>query len=121
MHIDHQGNKRYFLNNLVGVVENGEEVITCLDTQNEITQLRLAEKASRYRATVLENVFDAVMSSDEENYHTKSYNQAAEKLFGIKSRRRIMGRALHELINFEFHDNTREKLLEELFTTGLLE
>ncbi|OQP49372.1 hypothetical protein A4H97_28965 [Niastella yeongjuensis] len=115
MHIDHQGNKRYFLNNLVGVVEN-DRLLRVWTTQNEITQLRMAEKANRYQATVLDNVFDAVMSSDE-NYHTKSYNQAAEKLFGIKTAD-IMGRAIHELINFDFHDSTREKLLEELFTTG---
>lgn len=115
MHIDHEGNKRFFLNNLVGVVE-GRKLLRVWTTQNEITQLRLAEKANRYQATVLENVFDAVMASDE-NYCTKSYNHAAEKLFGIKTAD-IMGRAIHELIDFDFHDTTREKLLEELFATG---
>lgn len=43
MHIDHQGNKRYFLNNLVGVVEEGK-LLRVWTTQNEITQLRLAKK-----------------------------------------------------------------------------
>ncbi|MBO9199508.1 MULTISPECIES: PAS domain-containing sensor histidine kinase [Niastella] len=115
MHFDHQGNKRYFLNNLVGVVEN-ERLLRIWTTQNEITQLRMAEKANRYQATVLENVFDAVMSSDE-NYITKSFNQAAEKLFGIKAAD-IMGQPIHELIDFHFHDTTREQLLEDLFTKG---
>ena len=36
MHIDHQGNKRYFLNNLVGVVEEGQ-LLRVWTTQNEIT------------------------------------------------------------------------------------
>lgn len=115
MHIDHAGNKRYFLNNLVGVVEDGK-LLRLWTTQNEITQLRLAEKANRYQASVMENVFDAVMSSDE-NYLTKSYNQAAEKLFGIKTAD-IMGRAIHEFIDFEVYNSSREKLLEELFETG---
>ncbi len=115
MHIDHQGDKRYFLNNLVGVVEDGK-LLRVWTTQNEITQLRMAEKASRYQAIVMDNVFDAVMSSDA-NYSTKSFNQAAEKLFGIKAAD-IMGRAIHEIIEFNYHNCTREKLLEELFTTG---
>jgi PAS domain S-box-containing protein len=115
MHLDHAGNKRYFLNNLVGVVEDGK-LLRVWTTQNEITQLRLAEKANRYQASVMENVFDGVMSSDE-NYLTKSYNQAAEKLFGIKAAD-IMGRAIHELIDFDIQNTSREKLLEELFETG---
>jgi PAS domain S-box-containing protein len=115
MHIDHAGNKRYFLNNLVGVVEDGR-LLRVWTTQNEITQLRLAEKANRYQASVMANVFDGVMSSDE-NYRTKSYNQAAEKLFGIKAAD-IMGKAIHELIDFNYHNSSREMLLQELFETG---
>lgn len=115
MHIDHAGNRRYFLNNLVGMVED-DRLLRVWTTQNEITQLRLAEKANRYQAIVMENVFDGVMSSDE-NYLTKSYNQAAEKLFGIKAAD-IMGRAIHEFIDFEVHNSSREKLLLELFEKG---
>lgn len=115
MHIDHQGNKRYFLNNLVGVVED-EKLIRVWTTQNEITQLRTAEKANRYQANVLENVFDAVMSSDP-NYLVKSWNQAAEKLYGIKAAD-ILGHTMQEFIDFTYHGTTREKLLEELYATG---
>jgi PAS domain S-box-containing protein len=43
MHIDHQGNKRYFLNNLVGVVEDGK-LLRVWTTQNEITQLRSSQQ-----------------------------------------------------------------------------
>jgi len=115
MHIDHQGNKRYFLNNLVGVVENGE-LLRVWTTQNEITQLRLAEKANRYQASVLENMFDAVVACDS-NYKVKSFNQAAEKLFGI-SATEIMGHALQEFIEFTFDGITSTQLLEELFGAG---
>jgi PAS domain S-box-containing protein len=43
MHIDHEGNKRYFINNLVGVVEDGY-LLRVWTTQNEITQLRQARQ-----------------------------------------------------------------------------
>ncbi len=115
MHIDHQGNKRYFLNNLVGVVENGQ-LLRVWTTQNEITQLRMAEKASRYQASVLENMFDAVVACDA-NYRVKSWNQAAEKLFGM-SATVIMGHTLQSLIKFSFNGITSTQLVEELYGTG---
>ncbi|OQP65748.1 hypothetical protein A3860_14205 [Niastella vici] len=115
MHIDHHGNQRYFLNNLVGVVE-GEKLLRVWTTQNEITQLRMAEKANRYQAQVLENVFDAVMSSDQ-NLLVKSWNQAAEKLYGIKAAD-ILGHPIHEFIDLNYHDTTHEKLLQALYATG---
>jgi PAS domain S-box-containing protein len=115
MHIDHQGNKRYFLNNLVGVVED-EKLLRVWTTQNEITQLRMAENANRYQASVLENVFDAVMSSDP-NYLIKSWNHAAEKLYGIKAVD-IMGHTIQEFIDLNYHNTTQEKLLDELYATG---
>ncbi|THU36953.1 PAS domain S-box protein [Niastella caeni] len=43
MHIDHQGNNRYFLNVMVGVVEDGK-LLRVWTTQNEITQLRAERK-----------------------------------------------------------------------------
>jgi PAS domain S-box-containing protein len=115
MHIDHQGNKRYFLNNLVGVVENGK-LLRVWTTQNEITQLRMAEQANRYQANVLENVFDAVISTDQ-NLLIKSWNQAAEKLYGIPAAD-IMGHTIGEFVDFNYQNDTYEKVLQELYSTG---
>jgi PAS domain S-box-containing protein len=115
MHIDHEGNKRYFLNNLVGVVENGQ-LLRVWTTQNEITQLRMAEKANRYQANVLENMFEAVVACDA-NYQVKSWNQAAEKLFGM-SAMEIMGHTLQTFIQFSFDGITSKQMVEELYATG---
>lgn len=115
MHIDHAGNKRYFLNNLVGVVEN-DRLLRVWTTQNEITQQRMAEKANRYQASVLENVFDAVNSSDPD-FKIRSWNQAAEKLYGIKAAD-IMGHNIHEFIDLKYHNTNRDQLLQELYATG---
>jgi PAS domain S-box-containing protein len=115
MHFDHLGNKRYFLNNLVGAVENGK-LLRVWTTQNEITQLRMAEKANRYQASVLENVFDAIMSADPD-FLIKSWNHAAEKLYGIRAEE-IMGHRIQEFISFTYHNTTRERMLEELYATG---
>jgi PAS domain S-box-containing protein len=115
MHIDHQGNQRYFLNNLVGVVED-DKLLRVWTTQNEITQLRMAEKANRYQAKVLENVFDAVVSSDQ-NLVVKSWNQAAEKLYGIKAAD-ILGHTIQEFIELNYHNTTHNRLLQELYATG---
>ncbi|WP_205512940.1 PAS domain S-box protein [Longitalea arenae] len=115
MHFDHQGNKRYFINNLVGIVENGK-LLRVWTTQNEITQLRMAEKANRYQASVLENVFDAILSTGPD-FLIKSWNQAAEKLYGI-SAETVMGHTIQEFISFTYHNTSRDKLLEELYATG---
>ena len=115
MHIDHAGNKRYFLNNLVGVVEQGM-LLRVWTTQNEITQQRMAENANRYQASVLENVFDAVSSTDHD-FKIRSFNQASEKLWGIKAAD-IMGHTVHEFVQLNYHNTTREKLLQELYANG---
>ena len=115
MHIDHLGNHRYFLNNLVGVVENNR-LLRVWTTQNEITQQRMAEKANRYQASVLENVFDAVVSSDAD-FRIRSWNHAAEKLFGIKAAD-IMGHTLDSFIELNYQNTSTEKLLHELFENG---
>ncbi|WP_207514827.1 PAS domain S-box protein [Longitalea luteola] len=115
MHIDHQGNKRYFLNNLVGIVENGK-LLRVWTTQNEITQLRMAEKANRYQASVLENVSDAIYSTDRD-FLIKSWNHAAEKLYGI-SAEEIMGHTIQDFFKYDYHNTSFEKLLEELYASG---
>lgn len=119
MHIDHNGNKRYFLNNLVGVVENAR-VLRIWVTQNDITEQRKAEKALResqeryrYQASVLENVFDAVTSSDEE-FKIRSWNHAAENMYGVKAEE-VMGHTIHEFITLHYHNTTRNEVLKELY------
>jgi PAS domain S-box-containing protein len=84
---DKDGNVRYFLNNLVGIIENGF-LIRAWGTQREITEKRRIEEKIRYLASLIENVYDAVIGSDMQLV-VKSFNKAAEKLYGIPAEKVI--------------------------------
>src|SRR4029078_7607804 len=106
---------------LVGVIENSG-VLRIWVTQNDITEQRWAEKALReskeryrYQANVLENVFDAVTSSDAE-FKIRSWNYAAEHMYGIKAEE-VMGHTIHEFITLHYHNNTRDGVLKDLYSS----
>jgi PAS domain S-box-containing protein len=84
-HIDHAGNKRYFLNNLVGVVEQGM-LLRVWTTQNEITQQRLAEKAiseSEERFRQFANSAPVIIWVSDEVDNTIYVNKCFEQFTGV--------------------------------------
>lgn len=61
-HTDTTGSKRYFRHNLMGIIENGC-LVRVWGTQQEVTQQHKAEEGNRYQANILDNLFDAVIST----------------------------------------------------------
>lgn len=57
--IDRHGNRKIFLNNLVGTIKNGQ-LIRCWGTQRDITDRRLAEERLRRSEGLLRTVLDAL-------------------------------------------------------------
>jgi len=88
MHIDHLGNKRYFLNNLVGVVENGK-LLRVWTTQNEITQLRSSQQQlkeySERITNILASITDGFIAVDK-TLTIFLWNHAVERLTGLESK-----------------------------------
>ena len=92
--------------NLIGAVVNF----------NDITERKIAEEKLHYQAKLLENVSDAVISTDN-YYRVLSWNKAAENLYGWKQEE-VLGREFKDITPVIYLDTTREKVLDEFKENG---
>jgi len=60
--VDRHGNTKYFLNNLIGIIENGA-VVRAWGTQRDITKLKRAEEAARESEGRLRRISEATQDS----------------------------------------------------------
>jgi PAS domain S-box-containing protein len=82
----------------------------------DITERKKAEEQLAYQAGLLANVNDAIISSDPQ-FIMKSWNKAAEAMFGWKAEEAV-GRPGAEILRTEFPDTERSKVTQELAGTG---
>lgn len=75
-----------------------------------------AEMATKYQATLLENITDAVISSDT-NFVIRSWNRAAEEMYGWKAEE-VIGHPESQFLKSEFGGNDRTAD-DSFFQTGL--
>lgn len=66
----------------------------------EIAERVQAEEQLRYQATLLENVYDAIIASDE-NYRLTAWNAAAESMYGWRADE-VLGRNGVEILQTDF-------------------
>jgi PAS domain S-box-containing protein len=115
-HTDTRGHRRYFRHNLVGIIEDGH-LVRVWGTQQEVTKQHQAEEANRYQANILDNLFDAVISTAPD-FTIRSWNHAAERLYGLTADE-VRGHIIHDFIKMNYHGTTRDQLLQELFANGI--
>ncbi|MGJ5631541.1 PAS domain-containing sensor histidine kinase [Nostoc sp. CALU 1950] len=97
--IDKQGNSKYFLNNLVGVVENGL-LVRAWGTQRDITEQKMAETALRQREDELRLITNAVpvqISYVDGEQRYRFNNKGYEHWFGIPASE-ISGKHIREIL-----------------------
>lgn len=92
---DRNGEVHYFVNNLVGIVENGK-VLRAWGTQRDITKQRTLEEQLFHHSRLLENISDAVISIDLDKKIT-SWNAGAEMLYGWKQDD-VIGKYISDII-----------------------
>ena len=114
-HVDTIGVKHFFRHNLVGIIEKGH-LVRVWSTLQEVTQQHHAEEANRYQANILDNLFDAVISSAPD-MTIRSWNRAAENLYGLKAAE-VIGRPIKDFIDLNYHGTSRELMLQELYAKG---
>ena len=109
--LDKHGNKKYFLNNVIGIIQDGV-LIRVWGTQRDITAQRMAEEKIRYQARVLQDISDVIISTDLD-FNIIAWNAAAETVYGF-SEKEAMGKPIRSLINHEYINCTREEALSIL-------
>jgi PAS domain S-box-containing protein len=76
---------------------------------HDITEQKKAEQNLRYQALLVDNIFDAVVSTDM-NHNIISWNKAAEKIFGWKEEE-ALGKSIISLTPIEI---TKEQYLDSM-------
>ena len=93
--IDKQGNAKYFLNNLVGIVENGV-LIRAWGSQRDITERKRVEEALQETNQTLQALIQAsplgIMTLDTDG-NLKMWSPAASRMFGW-TEQEVLGRSL---------------------------
>ena len=87
-------------------------IFTVLD----ITEHKHAQEEIKYLANLVENVSDAIISSDQK-YIIKSWNQAAERIYGWKAKE-VIGKSINEVTKIELPYHSTDELVESFFEKG---
>jgi PAS domain S-box-containing protein len=67
----------------------------------------------RYNNILLENISDAIISTDEK-YYIKTWNEHAEKLYGWKAEE-VIGKAIDQILKIEYPYMTSDEIIQQLF------
>jgi PAS domain S-box-containing protein len=82
----------------------------------EITQRKEDERQLSYQASLVNNMVDAVVSTDK-GYRILTMNQAAERLYGY-TQTEAVGKTVGELLQNEYPNSTRERVIHDLLSQG---
>jgi PAS domain S-box-containing protein len=93
--LDANGHDRYFLNNFVGIIEDGK-LLRAWGSQRDVTQTKTEELARSRLAAIVESSEDGIIGLDLERRIT-SWNKAAERIYGYTAEE-ILGKPIDEVI-----------------------
>ena len=92
----------------VRIADETKVLITIVD----ITERKHNEERMRYQAYLLENVSDAIISTNG-NFVIESWNRAAEELYGWEENE-VLGKTVDEVLKSEFQEPFK-KILDQFF------
>lgn len=85
--------------------------------QREIDTRRQAEEQLRYQASLIDNISDAIISTDME-FNIQSWNEAAEELYGWRAEE-VIGKSLSDLVRPEYLDIERQVMIQQFLDAGM--
>ncbi len=83
---------------------------------HDIIARKQAEEQSRYQSSLIENVSDAIISTDL-NFMIRSWNKAAETIYGWKAEE-VIGSLVSDVIPFGYTHDASNQVLQQLRTNG---
>lgn len=114
--IDPEGNERWIRQSNKGIYDGNGKIIGAEGICRNITEQKKAEDKIRYQAELLQNVSDAVISSDFD-FTIKTWNVAAERIFGWKEHE-VINKKVHDVLKIEYINTTSEDALKQLKKNG---
>ncbi|MCX8126473.1 MAG: PAS domain S-box protein, partial [Dehalococcoidia bacterium] len=97
------------------IIEWGRSLMV-LSIARDITERKRVEELTRYQASLIDNVSDAIFSSDME-FKIKSWNKAAERIYGWRADE-VIGRPSGEVLKADYPGNSHEEMFRQLVETG---
>lgn len=84
----------------------------------DITEQKQAQEKLQYQANLLENVSEAIFSTDSE-HRILSWNKAAERIYGWTAEE-VMGQYIEDVLQTDYPNRSLAELHNQLLTTGFL-
>lgn len=101
---------------LVSVRGEDGNILYRVATAQEISERKKAEAEIAYQAGILTYVNDAVIATDE-NFIIRSWNAAAERIYGWKAEEAI-GKGAEKILQTQFSTITREEAIRQIRELG---
>jgi PAS domain S-box-containing protein len=101
---------------LVSVRGDDGDLLYRVATVQDISERKKAEQEISYQANILAQVNDAMIASDE-NFIIKSWNAAAERMYGWKAEE-VVGQVAEKVLQTEFSGSKREEAIQQVNQTG---
>ncbi|MCJ7647942.1 MAG: response regulator, partial [Candidatus Lokiarchaeota archaeon] len=92
------------------------KISTMFEKQHLIAEKKKLEQELAYQALLMENVSDAIISTDK-NLNVKSWNKAAEIMYGFNSDE-VIGKPMSEIIPEEYPYVQKGDVNEQIFENG---
>lgn len=112
----HDGVYHWFLARCTPEYDAQGQVKRWYGTSTDITERKQAEEQLHYQAFLLDNVQDAVISTDT-NFRIRTWNRGAEQLYGWLAIE-VIGRTVGELFQTAYLDARAEDVLNSFMTRG---
>ncbi len=112
---DRNGQVKFFLNTMSGIVEGGF-LKRVWGTQQDITEQRVAQDQLKFQAALYNTISDAVISSDLSLVVT-SWNKRAEEVYGIPAGA-IIGKVLDDIVHPQYRGADINEVIRTIEAAG---
>ena len=116
-HTTISGEHIIFDSNTMPLWDAGGKIVGYVAVNRNITERKRAEKVLRYHAHLVDNVSDAIISTDKE-LKIRSWNKAAERMYGWQADE-IIGLKGSDILQTTFPEGlSREAIAKDIFEKG---